>query len=468
MSITEFPRGRWFALTAIVMLALSAARLSAQEDAGVGEIAIEAAPDTSTADDAANRYPQIKAAFELFKNKEFQEAEDLLKQTCADNRELPPAGVIIGTWYFKSQAPALARAAFERAVRDDPSDPEAYVVFGDNAIQQRRFTDAILLYDKANEVLVSYDANPQRKTNLGIRAASGRAQVLEAREQWEDAEKALRSVLDKDAENLGAMMQLARVLFMQGGSANEQAAYDIFKKMYSINPEQAGRYELNMARLYQQDGRDKNAEKLVLLALKNDPDTLRTQLSAATWALELGKMDIAKSTAAAALALDKENVQVRLLQGVIARTEGDFAGAEEAFRAALAASPSNAAVLNQLAITLATQDSVDKRKQAAEFAQMATKLFPDARNSVGRESAVTLAYVLLQLDKADAAKQQLMTALQGGGVTGDAAYFAAAIFHATGQSDVAVRILEDALENSRGLFPMRPQAEALLQKIKGL
>ncbi len=468
MSMNEFLRERWLPLATVAMLGFLTARGSAQEDTGVGEIALEAAPDTTTADDAADRYPQIKAAFELFKNKEFKEAEELLKQACADNRELPPAGVIVGTWYYKSQAPALARAAFERAVRDDPTDPEAYVVFGDNAIQQRRFTDAILLYDKANDVLAAYDANPQRKKNLGIRAASGRAAVLEAREQWDEAEEALRSVLGQDAENLGAMMQLARVLFMQGSSANEQESYDVFKKMYSINPEQAGRYELNMARLYQQDGREKNAEKLVLLALKNDPETLRTQLAAATWALESGKMDIAKKTAAAALALDKENVQVRLLQGVIARTEDELPAAEEALRAGLAVSPSNAAVLNQLAITMASQDSMDKRKQAAEFAQMATRLFPDARNAVGRESAVTLAWVLLRLDKADAAKQQLMTALQAGGVTGDAAYMAADIFHQTGQSDVAVRILEDAIENSRGLFPMKPQAEALLQKIKGL
>ena len=462
MLFKSFPRLFLFSFASCLGL-LAHAQVDTETVPAPGEITSEAA-DTTSADEAVARYPQIKAAFDLFKSRDFKGAEDVLKKACEENKELPPAGVIVGTWYFTAKAPAAARQAFERAVRDSPGDPEAYVVFGDNAIQQRRFTDGFLLYSKANDLLKEYDANPQRRKNLNIRAQAGMAAVLEAREQWKEAENSLRQVLQLDNKNLIVMSRLARALFKQG---DEQAAYDVFKQMYEIDPIKSGRYEILMARLYQQAERDKNAEKLITIALKNDPDTLNTQLAAATWALETGRNDMANSAVQRAAEIEPNNVQVKLIKGIVARTSGQNDVAAAAFQDAFAEQPNNPAVLNQLAIALASQDNQEEKEKGLKYAQMAAQLLAKNRSRVSREAGVTLAWVLFRLGKISQATQQLQNSLQGGGLSGDSAYMAAEIFHNAGKSDVAVQLLQNAIENTQGIFPMKSDAESLLQKIKG-
>ena len=181
------------------------------------------------------------------------------------------------------------RTAFEMAARDEPSDPESYVAFGENALQQGRFTDAALLFDKAVETLNSPGLDANRKKILALRAYAGVGAVAAARERWNDAQGAFETALTFEPDNLLINARLAQAIFKQGGKQNENKAYDIFQRIYNKNPDAAGRAEINMANLYQDAGRDENAVKLVNIAVERDPDTLKTQLAAAQFALNTGR-----------------------------------------------------------------------------------------------------------------------------------------------------------------------------------
>lgn len=186
-----------------------------------------------------------------------------------------------------------ARAAFEVAARDDSQDPEAFVVFGESALRQRRVTDASLLFERANNLLAAFDANDTRKKLLSMRAFSGVAAVAEMRGQWDQVRKALQRLLAVDEENVNAQIRLARAMFNQGDAESDKDlvndAYKTFQKVHKQDPAKIARPEINMARLYQQAGKGDNAQKLVNLAIERDPEGLATQLAAAQWAIDTGR-----------------------------------------------------------------------------------------------------------------------------------------------------------------------------------
>ena len=59
----------------------------------------------------------------------------------------------------------MARMMLERAVINAPSDPEAYVLLGNIALQERRVTEAEMCFNKSKELLASFSI-PDRKKIL--------------------------------------------------------------------------------------------------------------------------------------------------------------------------------------------------------------------------------------------------------------------------------------------------------------
>ena len=140
--------------------------------------------------------------------------------------------------------------------------------------------------------------------------------------------------------------------------------------------------------------------------------------------------------------------------------------AEENFKAALAQSPSNRSVLNQLALLLAEQALTDENKgrRALEFAQMNARLYPD--NS---ESNITLAWVLYLLRKGQADTQQANQALQKGlrlgNLNADSRYLVAKLLANQSRNTDAKRLLQEALDSKSGIFVHRKDAQTLYDSL---
>ena len=413
------------------------------------------------------QYDGLEDVVSRFLNKDFEGAKQDLDQITAKNPELPPAGVLLGKMFVAAKNSVAARDAIEKAITDAPNDPEAFVIFADTAIQQRRWTDADLLYERAAALVENYNANPKRKKNLSIRSINGLAAVAEVRKQWKIAEQRLRELTQIDPENINALTRLGRALFQQGGDAkekadNEKAAYNLFHEVYNLDKQRVPRPEINMGRLFEQNGRD--GSRLYEKALERDPDTLATQLAVAQWALDTGRPQIAEKCSQATLQIDPNALQTKQLEGLLALYNRDYEAAEQAYRVANQLAPSNYATINSLAIALVEQSDEAKRRLALNYASMNLRLLNDRTQQAGRDAAVTMAWVMYRLGNIVQAEQTLQQALNAGPVGHDSAFFAAQILSERGRADAALQLLKPALESKR-LFGARKNSEALLVKL---
>jgi hypothetical protein len=212
-----------------------------------------AAP-TAPAKTDAPKIQEINDAVELFKQREFDECEKMLEKAVRGHREeqFPPPPIILAQFFAQAQQGGLMRMALEKAALKYPDDPESYVIFGNMALQDRRVTDAALLYAKAKELLTKLTST-KRKKILEPQTISGLAAVSENRDEWKAAQTYLETLLqtlpsDSDSKSAQAQatLRLARSLFKQKKAKESyeklRAAYELDKENI-LSPEAAlGRF----------------------------------------------------------------------------------------------------------------------------------------------------------------------------------------------------------------------------------
>jgi len=430
------------------------------------------APPVPSEDVTTTKMVEIQNAITRFNNRDFEGAKQLLKTAREKNPKLPPVGVMLSQLFSAVRDRANAHNALEQAVRDDPGDPEAFVVFGENALRARRFTEAELLFIKAGEVTREFTGNAKRKQNLQVRSLAGRSAVSAAREDWQRAERLLSEVLAIQPTNTAIRTSLGRVWFKMG---KEKEAYALFQEIYDTD-NKAARPELNMAALYRQQmaGADnderavlaKRVEKLMGLAAERDKRGMRTQLTVAQWGMDQGNLEMAKNALQSATEIDSEAFEVAFLKGMYARYVNNLDAAEKAFAQAHQQKPSHPGALHHLIVVLAEQGDQQKLNRALENAKISLRTFPDRTQPAGRESLATLGWVLYKMGRPDDALQQATVAVRSGGLSADTAYLVAEILVDRGQKDQALQILRPILSRPTR-FPNRNRAEALLAELGG-
>lgn len=427
-----------------------------------GQIVPDAAapPKTET---QPPKIQEVNDAIELFRKRDFDGAVTLLEKAVKAHPDLPPAQVIMFQLFVQANQAGLARMALEKTIITDPKDPEAFVILGNVALQERRVTDADLLYGKAQELLKSFNSSPKRKEILEPQTISGLAAVAEAREQWALAQTDLERLLKLNPKDAFAMQRLARALFQQKdavGSLTKLKEAKAADKDNVLTPEAA------LGRFYEQYGDHVNAQKWMTKALAAAPDELRTQLVISQWALETGQIDMAETHGAKALSLDPKSLEAKVLRGVVALFKKDYASAEKYFEDAHLQSPSSFPASNNLALALCEQTGSDKKpdvtklKRALEYANANYQ-----QNSKSADAASTLGWVLYKAGDLDRAELALRQAASTGNLSADTAYYMAQISYDRGRKDDAKILLDAVLKGTRP-FSMRPEAAALLEKLK--
>jgi len=391
-----------------------------------------------------------------FKNGDVEGALKLFKEAAAKNSDLPPAQLVLASLFSQAKQDPAARIWLEKTVIEDPKDPEAYVLMGDLAIRERRVTEAEMLFTKANAVLKDFNKSEKRKKILTTRVFSGLAAVAEARDDWETALKYLQNWVKVEPENPNALQRLGRALFQtkKPAEALEQlkaaAKYD--DKM--LTPQAI------IAQWYETTGDRENATKMMTEALNTAPNDLRTRLAAANWALQTEQFDDALNQVNSALQLDANSLEAKILRGNVAMCQKDFKTAEIQFESAVLQSPFNFAASNNLALALAEQEDSGKKLRALEYATVNVQRYPKQA-----ESHSTLGWVQFRLGRLDDAERSLQTSISSGVASPDTAYYLACVAKARDKNDLAVKLLEGALQ-AKGLFTYRKEAEDLLKSLK--
>jgi tetratricopeptide (TPR) repeat protein len=413
------------------------------------------------------KYQDVDTAIERLRAGNVAGARDSLKIARQKNPDLPPANTMLAQILFRFNQGAAGRSALEQAAVESPEDPAAYVYLGELAYQGRRLVEAKMLYEKGQQLADRYTTNDKRKKRLLINLHGGFASIAEVREDWAEAKKHLEALKALDPNNVVARTRLGRVIFKMaaGDRQQENQAYREFQQLHKIDSKTTAHPDVNMALLYENAGRRANAKTMMNNAATRDGENIQTRLAVTKWAMEANEMAMAKENADAALALDGNSLQAKLLVGVIARFNNDLPAAETAFKQAHLQAPTNLDAITQLTLVLVGQDDEKKRQEALEYARLNARIYSDLTKQSGREAAVSLGWVLSRLGENAAAVRTVQQAINAGSISADSSYHAAQILFDSGLTDLAGKILSTTLQSDT-VFPNRTSAEQLLAKIR--
>jgi tetratricopeptide (TPR) repeat protein len=403
---------------------------------------------------------EITNAISRFRDRDIDGCRAVLERSRANNAKLPPPGVMMSMLWLSVNQLQPARGELEDTAVKFPGDPEPYLMLGDLAFQDRRVTDAAVLFDKATALTEAYGENPKRKRDFEIRCSAGNAAVAEARKQWETAQKYLAKWLELDPDNASAHQRMGIVLFQLGKESESLAAFREAKKL----DEKAVQPELALARLYDESRKKDTAKKLIEAAVKAAPQDPAVLLASAQWYLGQNDLETAKSTAENALKLDPKSLEGRIVRGAIARVARDYKVAEQFFNDAHVQSPGNFAASNSLALVLIESEDKAARQRALEMAEANVAMYRE--NSPQQVNALTtLAWIYYKMGRREDAERILDQISRNNALTTDGAYYVARILSDRGEKDRARQILEEVLANEP-MFATRPDAVDLLAKLK--
>jgi Tfp pilus assembly protein PilF len=407
---------------------------------------------------AAPATPQeVKDAAALFGRRDYEGALKLLKDAAKKVPDLRSPYLILAEWFIRIQSPAGARNALERAVVDSPDDPEAYVVMGEIAVNERRFTEARMLYEKANGLMPKWNVGEKRKNPVQAQIYSGLAATDQARSDWTAAQKELDAWLKLDPANVAALQRVSLCLFKQ---KDVQGALEKLKAAAKINSDVLTP-EAQIAQFYLQEGDKPNARKWVIDALKAAPKDLKTNLFAAQWAFETGDLDYAKKRADYALQLDANSFAAKMLRGAVALFQKDYPTAELYYDSAARQLPKEVGASNNLALALIEQKEPEKKDRALQYAEANVRQYPKAA-----EVYSTYGWILYKLNRLDDAETALRNAISGGTINPETAYYMGRVLADRGGRDADARQWLDGALKTAAPFRQREDAQELLEKLK--
>jgi tetratricopeptide (TPR) repeat protein len=456
------------------------------------QITVQTLLGKSVSDPTPEEFPEVKSAIKRFTNKDAEAALSLLQDAKRKNNKLPPAEMMLADMWIMANQAAQVRSALEECVKNNPDDPEAYLVLGDLAFSDRRVAEAELLFGKAEQLAATFKDNPKRAIDFRGRAEAGLAAVAESREQWDSAQKYLTNwlkIVEPVAGNVpgatntvaaNAHDRLGRVLFHADTNAKKATgardAYEQFQLAVADDPKSISA-DIALAQLYEDTKMHDKAKTFISRAVTHppkDPDSqFVTLLAAARWALDTNQAEDAFNYASQAFNLDQKSMQAleaEFLMGVAARIKGDTKTAEQALQDVVLKSPGNFAASNQLAQVLAEQrtDKV-KQERGLEIAMnnQAAAQAEGARGDKAKaiEAAATLGWALFNMNRIPQADQVTQAIINTGVASPDILYYRARLFEEHGQTKEAVVSLKQSLSNSRGFFVHREDAQQLLAKL---
>lgn len=427
---------------------------------------------------------EVADAKTRFLKGDFPGALDLLQEAVKKNPDrLPPAQLIMGLWYGQIKQGAAALASFEKAISDDPADPEAYIVLGEVEFQANRWTAAGLLFEKAFEVTTAFTKSPTRKKVIEPRVYGGLAAAAEARasmvgddearakKEWITAQGYLEAwlKLEISGENRAvALQRLARALFKQKTRETVVASLEKLKEAKKANPNVQSPY-VTLAGYYQQENDFKNAKTYMDYALKDSPEDLNTRKQAARWCLQTmlldpGQLALAREHAAKATRLDPADVDAMILRGVVALFEKEYEPAERYFQLAQLKAPNSFAAANNMALALCEQDEA-KRRTALGYAERNWRL--NQQGDFAAEAASTMGWILYKSGQIAQADKVLSQLIRSARVNEDTLYYAAQVaFEARPpRVEEATQLVQRAL-SSKQPFSMRPEAQRLIEQLQ--
>lgn len=390
-----------------------------------------------------------------FQDQQYQECLELLDSAAASYEGLPPARVMLARIFLAVKRNLQAKSMLEQAAAQQPDYPGTYLLLGNLALVEGRLTDAWLEFQAAADRTGSASVPENQQRLFKLQSHAGLATVAEARNDWEQARQHLIAWLDLDPDNAKARQRLGRALF---GLDRVDEAHDALEQAAKSDPEIESA-AIAMGWLHHRKGNAEQAAEWMNRAAKEMPDNPKVHVALGSWLLEIGKVDEARQHAQRLEELAPQSPDLKMLRGIIAQRQGNYAEAEGEFDALLKQDPSNLAARNNLALALAEQDDSAKRSRALDLAQANARQQPNSP-----EVLSTLGWVLYRMGRLDEAERVLQASVAGGRASADTAYYLAHVFRDRGRLPQVRKLLQAALRTN-GPFSFREEAEQWLEEL---
>ena len=399
-------------------------------------------------------FQDVEDAIGRFQARDAEGARRLLGEARKKTPRLAPAEVMLSILFYSIGQQQQANSELERAIKQEPKDPEAYLVLGDLSFREGRITEAQLLFQHGLKLAEEYSGPQRRKKELTARAHAGAAAVFEKRQQLKEARPHLEAWAKLEPEKSAPHQRLARALF-EAGSRKEayselQAAAKADKTV--LQP------EIMLASFYHTAGDKAKAEEWIKAASRRSKSTL-TEVSVAQLLWQMGQNKAAETHADAAVRAEPSNFDANMVRGMVARMVKDYDTAQRYFERAHLLSPSNTQPLRLLALVLIEQKDDAAKKRALDYAEALVR----AGRSI--ESASTLGWVQYKLGRNSEAERSFQPVFAAGQMNPEVAFFAAHVARDQGRTDVASKLLDFAVATDQP-FAYRDEAEKLKGKMK--
>jgi tetratricopeptide (TPR) repeat protein len=409
----------------------------------------------SVMDDSSREQGELEQATISFQGADFETCLKQLGQAVRAHPELPPAHALFAELASRNNQVTLVRPALERASAEDPAHPEVFLLFGDLALREGRWTDAAVQFEKATALASAPRWTAPQRAYFDRRCLQGKAAVAEGREDWKAAKAALDDWLKLEPADALARQRLGKALFGLGQYD------DAYQELQRATRDDAALEPapISMVLLYTGAGDFKKAEEWMGYAVKTAPDSLGVRMGRAAWLLDRDRALEAQADAEAAARIDPRSPGPRRLLCLAARARKDVARAEPILEALDRESPGDTWVRNELALVLAEQADDAKRRRALELAESNAR-----RNPNDPDAMATLGTVYYRLHRFDQAEPLLQAVVASGRGSSDTAYVLARVSSDRGHPEAAPALLKAALA-SPGFFAFRNDARQWLDRL---
>jgi tetratricopeptide (TPR) repeat protein len=436
-------------------------------------------PAAGTAGSKENKDENVDRAFAIFREGKEDEAYKLLQDAAKKNEKLPPVRLMMHRMFMAVGKIPQARQALELAAVETPDHPDIYITFGDYALREARYTDAMLQFQKAASLMQdSKKWNDLQRKNVLLACYSGLSRAAQGRSQWEESRKNIDAALKLDfskSQLAGFHQEMGKILFMLDKPDDAKKEMDEAEKDEpAIDPTGVSMAKLYSAKASRETNQAKQkelfgkAKEWFEYAIKKDPKSFKAHINYAVWLFDMNYQDKtylerAKEEVEEGAKLDPKSDDVHLLRGLIHRFTGNYEAAETEFDLVNREKPNEFAPANQLVLVLLEQASNPAKQQRARM--LAEENY---KKNAGRipESAATMGWVLLRNGQSEDAEKLIGQALQSGQVSADMLYYYAKVLQNRTQLDRAADVLKAAV-NSPGRFMYRREAAIMLDQITG-
>lgn len=408
------------------------------------------------------KHSDITVAIAAFGDQRLEQMRNSLAAARTADPTLPAVEILEARMWLAANQPARARQRLEQRAATADDDAEPLLYFAEQAAREQRVIEAQLLVRQAKQILTESSASLSefKAGQLNARAAIVTAGLAEARADWEAVIAELQPILKTKNVGPGIHRRFGQALF-QTGQADE--ALKSLRENYDPQEPGAQLPEMTMGLLYAKADNQAQAVELMRTAAEKQDQDAEIQMTIARWSLGRGYLELAEQSAERARQASNNSLSSRLVRATVARYQQDSSLAKSLLEAIHLDSPTNVAVMLELAITLSRVPQT--RDAAIEYGQLATNLLPDLNEAGGRNAAIVLAWTLQQAGRAAKAQEIVEKVVGTGALNAECQYFAAAILQNSRNRDAAKALLRQAL-GQENFFPDRAAAEALLESME--